>query len=116
MALLKLLAKVKLFSESDMELAEGNVPEDRAKWKRKMIAIYADDIVRLVKYDQGRTILEDRWEIKTMVYEPFDQVFEKWEKGLLEDEIEDKDNGDDTENEEEEIPQPPTEEEKDEDD
>lgn len=79
--LVTVLAKVKLWSELSMEMP-GGAPDDKGKWKKKTMSMYAEDISRLIKYDELKTIIVDAWGERIMVFEPHDKVLEKWKKGL----------------------------------
>lgn len=80
MGLIKILAKVRIWSEKEYE--DIQLADDTVKWKRKYISIHAGDIYRLIKYDSTKTILIDEEGEQIMVYEKYDDVHKKWEEGL----------------------------------
>jgi hypothetical protein len=108
MMLLKLKAKVLLVDEGQMEIEDkydlGNIAKSK-EWVWRNIAVCAEDVYRIIEYNNTKTVVQMNDEEKILVNEPFEQVYKKWDevKRFMEDPLpeEGEESEDQEENEEE---------------
>ena len=101
MATIVVRAKVQIITDEDefalsQEMDIGTVQYKSLKWVYRRVGIPAEDIRRVIAYTKDKTMLEDSDGKFTLVFEPFDQVYEKWKPAYEESSLE-------IEEEEEEI-------------
>lgn len=102
MKLIKLKAKVRLYSESDLEVQSRdlNIPPPDI-WGKRTVAFYASDIYRIVNHSPGTCIIIfNDWE-KMLIYESFNQVVNKWQEAIKKEEKKEEELSEDESAEEE---------------
>jgi hypothetical protein len=82
MGLIVVNAKVRLIHETDLEDIEkyeamGTSPPGQWVWRE--LAIHTDDIKNLIRYNSKKTLILGYYNDYTLVREPFEKVFEKWD-------------------------------------
>ena len=84
--LLKVFARVKKITESDLELEDLDlgtiVNKEPVEWVWREIAIPTEEVYRITAYSKSKTVIQLYDREKLLVNEPFSEVFSKWEKSL----------------------------------
>lgn len=87
MSIIKLIAKVKLLSEDDMEIeSELDLNNFKSqKWVWRYMAFSAEEIYKLISYSSNKTLILLHDGDKFLVKETFENVYNLWIENLPED-------------------------------
>jgi hypothetical protein len=89
MAILKVRAKVRIYTDDELYLESldmGNLPakgNQSETWGWRNTAVLADQIYELVEYGKGKTLMIMLDGKKILVSEAFDSLFDKWKGELV---------------------------------
>jgi hypothetical protein len=109
MSLIQLKARVKLYTESELDEWEENETKGiiTGTWKYRKIALPAEEIHQIIYSSSKRTLIHTEYFNYILVDEPFDVVYAKWkdaypENMVIEEDGEEENNGNDEKNSDDE--------------
>jgi hypothetical protein len=86
MSLLKVIAKVKLFSETDLELISDGIltpnGTSSGKWCKRTRVFRSDDICEITRHSAGKTLLHFYDGSLVLCLEDIQDVLPRWEKAV----------------------------------
>lgn len=84
-------AKVQIMDEEDLEASQsrdlGDMTFKSSRWVYRRLGIPAEDIKRVIAFSKDKTLLEDTEGKRILVFEPFDEVYDKWKDNYEEDDL-----------------------------
>jgi len=91
MKLIKVKAKVRLYSEEDLELLSKDLNLSLTeKWGKRTVGFHFYEIYRVINHSPGTCIVIFNDGEKLLVYESFNQFYNRWEECIKKDEKEEK--------------------------
>ncbi len=81
--LLKVKAKVRLFSEDDLEIEDldlGTIISKSHQWGWREIGLLEDEVYKIIAFSKGKTLIQMYDKELILVNEPFEDVYSKWEE------------------------------------
>jgi len=81
--LLKVKAKVKLYTEDDLEVESldlGDIVSKNQEWGWRELGLLEDEVYKITAFSKTKTLVQMYDKEFILVNEPFDEVYKKWEE------------------------------------